>query len=215
MARPSVNILFNITTNDTECTNPAGDSNFLLLGTGDFLVWRDSQQVTGDLLSGVSYPTILPEADDTEALKLFVMDDSAGEYIEVPLAGTEISAEGGDNQYVCAAWFSGPTATVPYLEAYDDDSHATWESMPLGNGVPADSVFKAVVTTNGLPGSATWVGTPLAGTDSRIALETTAIPGIQYVYWNMKEILTVAMASWPAADWYKNDLVLAIHYTYS
>ena len=216
MARPSVNILFNISANDVVCSNPAGDSNFTLLGAGDYLVWRDGQQSGGDLLSGVSYPTILPEAETIEAPKLFLMDNSTGLYQHILLAGTEDGGfSGGDNRYVCAAWFSDVTATIPYLEAYDDDTHATWASKPLGDGTPADSAFKAVCTTAAKPGAADWVGTPLAGIDSRVALDIAAIDGVKYVYWNMKQVLSVAMASWSTADWFNNDLVLAIHYTYS
>jgi hypothetical protein len=216
MARPTVNILFNVSGNDTPCTNPAGDANFILLAAGDFVVWRDGQQSGGDLLSGVSYPTIIPESGDLEAEKMFLMDNSSGEYEHIVLAGTEDGGySGGNNRYVCCAWFSGATATIPYLEAYDDNSHATWASKPLGDGTPANSCFKAITTTNAVPGSATWVGTALAGTDSRISLDTGALAGVKYLYWNMKQILSDSMSAWSTADWYNNDLVFAIHFTYS
>jgi hypothetical protein len=215
MGRPSVNILVNISPNDVECSNPAGDSNFLLLGAGDYLVWRDLQQSDGDLLSGVGYPVIIPEAGTSEAPALFLADNSAGTYRQVIMAGTSLAVYGGDKRYVCAAWFSGATASAPWLEMYDDDSHATWESKPLGDGTPANSLFRAIATTNAAPGSATWSGTPLAGTDSRIALDTAPLAGAKYLYWNMKHILTSTMAAWAAAEWYSNNLVFSIHFTYS
>lgn len=216
MSRPTVNILFNVSANDVVCTNPAGDSNFTLLGPGDYIVWRDAQQNEGDLLSGVSYPTIIPESGDSEANKMFLMDFSSGTYKHIQKAGSgDNGGLGGNYRYVCAAWFSGATVTIPYLEAYDDDTHGTWESKPLGDGVPANSCFKAICTTNGLPGSATWAGTPLAGMDSRIALDTGALVGAKYLYWNMKQVLSDWMVAWPTADWYSNDLVFAIHFTYS
>jgi hypothetical protein len=215
MSRPTVNILVNLSANDVPCTNPAGDSNFLLLGSGDYLVWKDSQQMVGDTISGMSYPVIIPESVVSEAPKLFLADYSEAIYQQVVLAGTSLSVMGGDNRYVCCAWFSGATATIPYLEMYDDDTHETWESKPLGDGVPADSLFKAICTTNAVPGSATWSGTPLAGTDSRIALDTGALSGAKYLYWNMKQILTSVMSDWSSADWYSNDLVFSIHFTYS
>jgi len=215
MSRPSVNILVNISPNDVACSNPAGDSNFLLLGAGDYLVWRDLQQNDGDLLSGVGYPVIIPEAGTSEAPALFLADNSAGTYRQVVMAGTSLAVYGGDKRYVCCAWFSGATASIPYLEMYDDDSHATWESKPLGDGTPANSLFRAIATTNATPGSATWSGTPLAGTDSRIALDTGVLTGAKYLYWNMKHILTSAMAAWAAAEWYNNDLVFSIHFTYN
>jgi len=216
MSRPSVNFLFNISTNDTPCTNPAGDANFLKLDTGDVLVWRNGQQNGGDLLSGVTYPTLIPESGDDEADKLFLMDYSAGEYQHIIMAGTTAPGYGGGNKrYVCCAWFSGATATVPYLEAYDDDSHETWASKPLGDGTPANSCFKAVTTTNAVPGSATWTGTPLAGTASRITLDTGPLVGAKYLYWNIKQVLSDWMVNWDTADWYNNSLVFAVHFTYS
>ena len=215
MSRPSVNILFNISANDTPCTNPAGDTNFVLLGTGDSIVWRDSQQMGGDLLSGVGYPAIIPESGDSEAPKMFLMDFSESEYQQVIMAGTTAGDSGGNFRYVCAAWFSGATLTIPYLEAYDDDTHETWASKPLGDGTPANSVFRAIMTTDAVPGSPTWSGTPLAGTASRIALDPDPIAGVQYVYFNIKQMLFDTMTGWATADWYNVDLVLAIHFTYS
>lgn len=216
MAKPTVNILVNVTVaNDVECSNPAGDPNFILLGAGDYLVWKDSQQNGGDLLSGVSYPVIIPELGTSEASKLFLMDSSAGIYQQVCLAGTELSSGGGDFRYVCCAWFSGGTVTIPYLEAYDDNTHTTWESLPLGDGTPANSLFRAICTTNSLPGSATWAGTPLAGTDSNLALDTAALTSSKYLYWNMKHILSDTIGSWPTANWFNNNLVFAIHFTYA
>ena len=215
MSRPTVNILFNVSANDVVCSNPAGDSNFTLLGAGDYIVWRDSQQNGGDLLSGVSYPTIIPESGDLEASKMMLMDYSSGEYLHIAMAGTTAGSGGGNKRYVCAAWFSGATVTIPYLEAYDDNTHETWASKPLGDGVPANSCFKAIATTNAVPGSNTWVGTPLAGTDSRIALDTGALVGVKYLYWNMRQVLSDWQAAWDTTDWYNNDLVFAIHFTYS
>ena len=215
MSRPSVNILFNISANDVACTNPAGDTNFVLLGTGDSIVWRDSQQMGGDLLSGVGYPAIIPESGDSEAPKMFLMDFSESEYQQILMAGTTAGDSGGNFRYVCAAWFSGATLTIPYLEAYDDDTHETWASKPLGDGTPANSVFRAIMTTDAVPGSPTWSGTPLAGTASRIALDPDPIAGVQYVYFNIKQMLFDTMTGWATADWYNVDLVLAIHFTYS
>ncbi|MFA5394415.1 MAG: hypothetical protein WC346_00165 [Methanogenium sp.] len=216
MSRPSVNVLLNISANDTPCTNPAGDSNYILLGSGDYLVWRDTQQMTGDLLSGIAYPTVIPESGDSEENKMFLMDYSAGEYVQLPLAGSALNdGLGGNNRYVCAAYFGGATASIPYLEAYDDNTHLTWASKPLGDGVSANSCFKAICTTNGVPGSADWAGTALAGTDSRIALDTIAVPSAKYLYWNIKQLLSDWMINWDTEDWYSNDLVFVIHFTYS
>ncbi len=216
MARPSVNILMNISGSDVACSNPVGDSNFVLMGPGDFLIWKDSQQNSGDPLSGTSYPTIIPESGTSEKNKMFLADYSEGKYVQIPLAGSTLNnGLGGNNRYVCAAYFTGATATVPYLEAYDDNLHTTWSSAPLGNGVVSNSCFKAICTTNGAPGAADWLGTPLAGIDSRIALDTAALNEAKYLYWNMKQVLYDWMVSWDTDDWFSNDLILAIHFTYS
>jgi hypothetical protein len=214
MARPTVNILFNTSLNDVVCSNPAGDSNFVKLDSGDFITWRDSQQLGGDLLSGASYPAVIPVSGSLESSKMFLMDYSAGTYKQVSLAGTS-EGSGGNNRYVCCSWFSAGTVTIPYLEAYDDNTHLTWESKPLGDGTPANSSFFAIATTNAVPGSATWSGTPLAGTDSRIALDTGALTGAKYLYWNMKQVLNDWMISWPTSEWYNADLIFSVHFTYA
>jgi hypothetical protein len=116
---------------------------------------------------------------------------------------------------VCCAWFGGPTVGIPYLEAYDDYLHDTWESKPLGYGTPANSAYLAIATTNGAPGSETWAGTPLAGLDSRVALDVIPIASTKYLYWNMKQVLQDWMSAWPSADWYNASIVFAIHYTYA
>lgn len=216
MAKPSVNILVNIGPADTSCTNPAGDSNFLLLGTEDKIVWRDDSQMDQDLLTGASYSVILPASGTKEAEKTFLMDSSAGKYIQIPFAGTTAGEQlGGDKRYVFAAYFGGATATVPYLEAYDDNTNTTWAKRALGAGNAANSIFRAIATTNGSPGSATWTGTPLAGTDSRIALDTGALVGAKYLYWNMKMLVPRTAANWTASERADSNLNLAIHYTYS
>lgn len=215
MARPTVSILFNISALDQVCTNPLGDDCFLLLGTGDSISWRDSQQMSGDDLNYAAYPTVIPESGEAEAPKLFVLDNSESMYQQVILAGTNQGNSGGNYRYVCAAYFSGPTLTVPYLEAYDDNTHETWENLPLGDGVAANSIIRAICTTDGSPGSDNWSGTPIAGTASRIALSTIPIGSAGYVYWNMKMMLSDAMLLWDEGQWMNTSMVLTIHFTYS
>lgn len=215
MSRPSVNFLFNIGMIDTPCTNPAGDSRFLLLGAGDFLVWRDSQQIGGQALSGTSYPTIIPVSGNVDAPKMFIMDASEDIYQHIVLAGNSTSESGGNYRYVCSAWFSGPTATIPFLEAYDDASHSTWDSKPLGAGNASNSSFRAICTTNAVPGSDSWSGTPLAGLYSRIELDTAALSTSKYLYWNIRHVLSDWMESWSTVDWYNTSIVFSVHYTYS
>jgi len=216
MARPTVNILLNRSGLDVPCTNPAGDANFILMGPGDSLIWRDPQQNDGDLISGVSYPTVIPESGSSERNKMFLMDYSEGKYVQIPLAGSALNnGLGGNNRYICAAYFTGATTTAPYLEAYDDNTHTTWSRAPLGSGIASNSCFRAVCTTNNPPGDANWIGTPLAGRDSRIALDTAPLAEAKCLYWNIKQVLHDWMVNWNTSDWFFNDLVLVIHFTYS
>ncbi len=190
MPLPSVTILANKSTNDVACTNPAGDANFMVVDSGDMLTWRDAQQLHNDAYSGVRYPVIRPSAGSLEAPKTFVVDSSEDKYIQVPLAGTTGGVQnGGNTRYVLAAYVSGATAGIPYLECWNTNQHALANNAFLGGGTPASSTIRAIATTNGAPGSTTWAGTPMSGTDSRIALDTAALTGAKYLYWNVKMVI--------------------------
>jgi hypothetical protein len=217
MAKPSVNILVNTSTNDVECSNPSGDSNFVLVASGDYVGWRDSQQVDGDPLTGEAHPVIIPGTGSIEAPKTFLLDQSEGEYDQIPLAGSDQGGQsGGNTRYVFAAYFSGATATVPYLEAWDDNTHSTIVSRPLGNGTPSASVFRGIATTNAAPGATNWSGTPLAGgTSNRIALDTGALSAAKYLYWNLRMVIPSTASAWPVVSWTNTSMVFTIHYTYS
>ena len=216
MAKPSVTILFNLSANDVVCSAPTGDANFAVLDPLDSIAWRDSQQVDGDLTSGATYRCIIPAASSIEAPKTFVIDASEGEYVQVPLAGTTAGGQsGGDTRYVMCAFFDGPTATIPYLEAYDSNTHLTTAGRILGYGTAGNSLIKAICTTNGAPGSATWTGTALCGTSSRVALDTDALATSKYLYWNWKMLIPSTALSWSSSDWANTSIVFPIHYTYS
>jgi len=88
--------------------------------------------------------------------KYLVSDFSANLLKESNLMGDQ------DTRYVMAFVFDGATTSEPVLEIWDNISLDTITSISLGAGTPANSWFKGVVTTNGLPG-ASWVGLPLAG----------------------------------------------------
>lgn len=216
MGKPSVNFLVNETANDVACSNPAGDSNFVLVATGDSVVWRDDSQSNGDSITGTSYPVLIPESGTKEAEKTFLYDISSAILRQIGMAGTTAGAQsGGDKRYVFAAYFGGATATIPYLEAFDDNTHTTWDKKALGAGNSANSLFRAIATTNGSPGSATWTGTALAGTDSRLALDTAPIASAKYVYWNMKMLVPRTAANWTSSQRNDSNIVFALHYTYS
>src|SRR5690606_37505013 len=144
----------------------------------DRIMFLDSQQTDGDARTGTKYPVIIPGSSSIEAPKTFIDDYSAGVFDQVPLAGTAAGGQsGGEKRYVFAIYFDGATAGIPTLEAWNDNTHAASDNAFLGAGTPANSTLRAIATTNGSPGSATWAGTPLAGTSSRISLDTAALSG--------------------------------------
>lgn len=219
MAQPNVYFLFNNTANDgTNTGNASGgaggsSSNWVLVDlASDALAWCSDQQTDGDAISGTRYPVILPESGSKEADKTFVKDASATIFDQVPLAGTTAGdQDGGDTQYVFAIYFDGPTAGIPYLEAWDDDTHATSADNFLGGGTPSDSSLKAITTTNAVPGSATWAGTALAGASNRIALDTAALTTAKNLYFNIKQYLTQGTHEAGAST----DIVITLRYLYS
>ncbi len=218
MALPTTTFLWNVTTNDGANTgNAAGgtgaDSSiwFVMDRTNDVVHFLSEQQTDGDSMTGTMYPVIIPAAGTIEAPKTFVKDHSAGIFWQVPLAGTTDGGQsGGNTRHVFCIFVSGDTATVPYLEAWDDNTHAATDSTYLGAGTAADSTLRAISTTDAAPGSATWTGTPLAGTDSRIELASGAISGETNMYFNIKQVIANTFS--PATD---SDVVLTLRFTYS
>jgi len=218
MAKPNTYFLYNNTANDGANTGNAtggtGDasSNWVVLDlANDALLFLDSQQTDGDSNSGAKYPVIIPDASTIEAPKTFVNDDSASIYDQVFLAGTTNGdQDGGATRYVFAIYFDGATAGIPYLEAWNDNTHAASDDDFLGGGTAADSTLCGITTTNAVPGSATWAGTPMAGTSDRLSLDTVALTGAQNVYFNIKQVIASTLT--PQAD---SAIVLTLRYLYS
>lgn len=218
MALPNTYWLFNNTVNDGANTGNASggaggsSSNWVVIDlTNDTIMFLDDQQNDGDLNSGTKYPLIVPNSGDLEAPKTFIDDDSAGIFDQVPLAGTTDGEQsGGDTRYVFAVYFDGPTAGIPTLEAWNDNTHAAANKAFLGGGTPANSTLKVISTTNGAPGSATWAGTPLSGTDSRIELDTAALSAAKNLYFNIKQVVPSTFT--PQQD---TDIVLTLRFLYS
>jgi len=218
MSLPNTYWLFNNTANDGANTGNASggaggaSSNWVVIDlTNDTILFLDDQQTDGDDHAGTKYPVIIPDAGDLEAPKTFVDDDSEEIFDQVPLAGTTNGEQsGGDTRYVFAIYFDGATAGVPTLEAWDDDTHATADDDFLGGGTPANSTLLAIATTNGAPGSATWAGTPLSGTDSRIELDTGALGAAKNLYFNIKQVI-------PSTFTAQSDsaIVLTLRFLYS
>jgi hypothetical protein len=218
MAKPNVTWLYNNTVNDGANTGNAsggagdGSSNWVVIDlTNDKIMFLDSQQTDGDSRTGTKYPVIIPDAGSTEAPKTFVDDYSAGIFDQVPLAGTSAGGQsGGNTRYVFAIYFDGATAGIPYLEAWDTNAHSTYADDFLGGGTPASSTLKAITTTNAVPGSTTWAGTPLAGTSNRIELDTAALSGAKNLYFNIHQDIPSTFT--PQSD---SSIVLTLRYLYS
>jgi len=219
MAQPNTYWLFNNTSGDGANTGNASggaggsSSNWVLMDlVNDSLAWCSEQQTDGDAIAGTRYPVVIPDSGSNEAEKTFVKDASAAIFDQVPLAGTTAGGQsGGDTRYVFAIYFDGATAGVPYLEAWDSYEHSTATNNFLGSGTPAESSIKAITTTNAVPGSATWAGTPLAGTDSRIELDTAALTAAKNLYFNIKQLVVNGTHS-PGSS---TALVLTLRYLYS
>jgi len=219
MSKPNTTWLYNNTANDGENTGNAtggtggNSSNWVVIDlVNDALAWCSDQQNDGDSLTGTRYPVVIPDSGSNEAEKTFVMDDSAGVFDQVPLAGTTDGGQsGGNKRYVFAIYFDGATAGVPYLEAWDDATHSSSSHNFLGGGTAANSSIRAIATTNASPGSDTWAGTPLAGTGSRIELDSGALSGAKNLYFNIKQVVTNGVHS-PGST---TDLVLTLRYLYS
>jgi hypothetical protein len=222
MALPNRYWLYNNSANDgVNSGNASGgaggsSSNWVVIDlVNDALLFLDNQQMDGDSSAGTKYAVIRPESGSLEAPKTFVKDNSAAIYDQVPLAGTTAGEQsGGNTRYVFAIYFDGSTAGIPYLEAWDDSAHNAILSDYLGAGTPASSTIKAVSTTDAVPGSATWAGTPLAGTSSRVELDNAPLAGAQNVYFNIKQVIPYTFPVPVDLD-HSGDEVLALRFLYS
>ena len=218
MAKPNTTWLYNNTANDGANTGNASggaggsDSNWVVLDlSNDKLMFLDSQQTDGDSRTGTKFPAIIPDADSIEVPKTFVDDYSASIFDQVPLAGTTNGGQsGGNTRYVFAIYFDGATAGIPYLEAWNSNAHAACDDDFLGGGTAENSTLRAIATTNAVPGSATWAGTPLAGTGSRVSLDTAALGGAKNLYFNIKQVIPSTFT--PQSD---SSIVLTLRYLYS
>lgn len=193
MALPGVAWLFNTTVNDGEhnlagSQGTGGNSSYWRIfdTAEDKFIFTSDEQNNGDSTTGTIYPVPIPESGTLEAPKTFVWDTSTSSLRQVPLAGTTNGLQnGGDNQYVFCLYFSGPTESIPYLEAWDNLNHATADCAFLNHG--GVSLLSAVATTNDPPGSGVWPGAALRGAHSRILLDTAVVPGAgKALYFNMR-----------------------------
>jgi len=204
--------LVNDTNSDHDYENyPAdfGELDFV----NDYLIWTAGDATVTDLMT--SEPTqdelnaaasIIDDVEDVMIALCLWLDYShnrGGSYYTHKVLGM-----GENKRYSFCFSFDGATATKPRLEAWDDDTHTTADSISLGSGVGADSFIKAVKTTDALPG-AEWAGTPIAGAANYVELDNAALVGAKDLYCNCKVVLPGGFAT-PSAD----TPVLTCRYTY-
>ena len=192
--------------------------------TNDYLIWCDTDDVVKDLMTATptesqlnAAAAVISEDADVEVPVCLLYDyshDVLGAYYT-----HEVIGMGENKRYVFGFSFNDDTATEPQLEAWDDSDHDSTDKHVLGAGTPADSMVKAVCTTDGLPG-ASWVGTALAGDNSaRILLLNNgngALPALesgetsQELYANIKIVIPQDYAT-PAVE----TFVLTTRFCYS
>ena len=182
---------------------------------GHTLVFTGPAANDGDA-SGTRDTIIIPAAGTKEIDKTFI--DNAVTIEQVPLAGTDQGGQsGGDNRYVFCIYFDGETASKPYLEMWDNDSHNSVADEVLGNGTPGDSMVYGIVTTAAAPGSSNWSGHPdavrMAGSGDANRLDINIGSAIGSaggnVYWN-QAVRVISTAS-PFSE----TPCLSIRYTYT
>jgi len=176
----------------------------------DYFIWSKDlndlldHEPTSDELN--EHAEAIDDVDDVTVSRLLLMDSShniGGSYYTHIIKGM-----GENKRYVLCFSFDNVTATIPRLEAWDDNTHTTADNLCLGNGTPANSFIKAVKTTDSLPG-ASWAGTPIAGASNYVELDTAALTGAKDLYANVKIVIPGAYVT-PAQE----TFVLTVRYTY-
>lgn len=181
----------------------------------DYLIWTAGDTVVKDLMTHEptanelnAAASIIDEIDPVTVALCLLMDYShnvGGAYYTHKVMGM-----GENKRYVYCFDFDDDTATEPRLEAWDDDTHTTYNKHVLGVGTPANSFVKAICTTSTSPGAG-WDGTALAG--SNIVLlndDNGALSGAGQLYANIKIVIPADYVT-PAAE----TFVLTVRYTWA
>jgi hypothetical protein len=178
--------------------------------TNDYLIWSATlddlmtHEPTADELN--ENATIISDSVATTIAKCLLMDysHSVGGSLYTHL----VKGMGENKRYVFAFRFDGITATIPRLEAWDTSAHSTANKNVLGLGTPANSMVKAVKTTDALPGAG-WAGTAIAGASNYVELDSAVLAGAKDLYCNCKVVIPQSYAT-PSAE----TFCLTVRYTY-
>jgi len=193
-------------------TTPA---HYLLVDlTLDSLIWTAGDLVVKNHMTGNPDPTqlntaatVIDEANPiTVPLCLYNDYDGVSGFYTHTVVGMGI-----DGQFVFCFRFTGATATIPRLEAWDTSAHTTIVKNVLGLGIPANSFVKAIKTTSVAPGAG-WVaageGTAIAGAANYLNLDTAPLAGSKDLYCNIA--IRILITAVPAAELF----CLTCRYTY-
>ncbi len=218
MAQPNTYWFYNQGTNDVAKTAGSGtDSNFAAITTGTgsaghVLVFTGSGANDADP-TNTRDTVIIPQSGSLEMSKTFM--DNGTTIEQAPLAGTDQGGQnGGNTRYVFCINFDGATASIPYLEFWDDDNHSSFNVQVLGSGTAASSMMKGSATTYAAPGSANWQAGAKSlagsGSDNRLDLASAAIGSAgDEVYFNLFSLLP------STATPFNETPVATLRYTYS
>ena len=212
MGAPQIVFLWNSSSNNLPNDGgAAGNVNWRVFDPlNDSLAFLGSE--TADQDSNSSKDTfVIPQTGSKEIPRQFVNDYSESKWDRVWLAGSDADQGGGGNyRYAYGAFIDGTTSSSVVLQCWDSTSHTSFNSEVLGSGTPANSMIRAVVTTNSAPG-ASWAGTPLAGDGggNTIELDTGPITEDKMVYWNMRVLVP------STANPFTISPILSLYVTYS
>lgn len=216
----TMDFLINYVDADVAYVTTPADYGLLDL-TNDYLIWTAGDATVKDLMTheptaselNAAATVISDSAATTVALCLW-MDYShnvGGSYYTHKVIGMS-----ENKRYVFCFSFDDATATEPRLEAWDTSAHTTTVKNVLGLGTPANSMVKAVCTTDSAPGAG-WVGTAIAGAANYVLLNAgngaLAAPGsglTTELYANIKIVIPIAYAT-PCVE----AFILTVRYTWS
>jgi hypothetical protein len=212
MPAPIITFLYNHSRNNSPNANYAsGDSNWKPMDpVNDEITFLSEEVEDGDPITSKS-PFSIPETGSQEASRVFVRNYTTGKWDRVWLAGSNADQGGGGNyKYAFGAYIDGTSQSSVILQAWDSTSRSSYNLQVLGAGTPANSMLRAVSTTNGSPGDE-WAGTPIAGDGAlnTVALTTGGLENPQMVYFNVR--LLVPSTATPFAD----EPVMCLFLTYS
>jgi hypothetical protein len=186
----TLTIAVNTSANDVEYTE-SGSTWEIISTANDYLVFSNGSTEVADgedlpTQSELSSAGVVLNGTEQIVPYYFLADVGDNVLRQIDLMGNTT------NQYVMAFVFDGATATEPVLELWDDENLNTITSTTLGGGNAANSWWRGITTTTA-PGSASWVGTHLAGSGSGYYLNLNdgngALSVATTLYCNLKIVI--------------------------